>query len=107
MNHTLSLKKEAQLDISQWPLLLKNFDKLKVRTACYTLLPSGCNLLRRVIGECWWSGSAASSMLRRLHSGMLDPKVPGGLIVCIEQVRSRSFGKCDLGSWERRTVLDA
>ncbi|XP_032994081.1 H/ACA ribonucleoprotein complex subunit DKC1 [Lacerta agilis] len=94
----------AQLDTSQWPLLLKNFDKLNVRTAHYTPLPSGCNPLKREIGEYVRTGfinldkpSNPSShevvaWIRRIlrvektgHSGTLDPKVTGCLIVCIER----------------------
>ncbi|XP_070807989.1 H/ACA ribonucleoprotein complex subunit DKC1 isoform X2 [Pituophis catenifer annectens] len=94
----------AQLDTSQWPLLLKNFDKLNVRTAHYTPLPSGCNPLKREIAEYVRTGfinldkpSNPSShevvaWIRRIlrvektgHSGTLDPKVTGCLIVCIER----------------------
>ncbi|XP_063169422.1 H/ACA ribonucleoprotein complex subunit DKC1 isoform X1 [Candoia aspera] len=94
----------AQLDTSQWPLLLKNFDKLNVRTAHYTPLPSGCNPLKREISEYVRTGfinldkpSNPSShevvaWVRRIlrvektgHSGTLDPKVTGCLIVCIER----------------------
>ncbi|XP_062997793.1 H/ACA ribonucleoprotein complex subunit DKC1 [Elgaria multicarinata webbii] len=94
----------AQLDTSQWPLLLKNFDKLNVRTTHYTPLPSGCNPLKREIAEYVRTGfinldkpSNPSShevvaWIRRIlrvektgHSGTLDPKVTGCLIVCIER----------------------
>ncbi|XP_058703511.1 H/ACA ribonucleoprotein complex subunit DKC1 [Poecile atricapillus] len=94
----------AQLDTSQWPLLLKNFDKLNVRTAHYTPLPSGSNPLKREISDYVRSGfinldkpSNPSShevvaWIRRIlrvektgHSGTLDPKVTGCLIVCIER----------------------
>uniref|UniRef100_A0A8C0H8D4 H/ACA ribonucleoprotein complex subunit DKC1 n=1 Tax=Chelonoidis abingdonii TaxID=106734 RepID=A0A8C0H8D4_CHEAB len=94
----------AQLDTSQWPLLLKNFDKLNVRTTHYTPLPSGCNPLKRDIAEYVRTGfinldkpSNPSShevvaWIRRIlrvektgHSGTLDPKVTGCLIVCIER----------------------
>ncbi|KAJ7397043.1 H/ACA ribonucleoprotein complex subunit 4 [Pitangus sulphuratus] len=93
-----------QLDTSQWPLLLKNFDKLNVRTAHYTPLPSGANPLKREISDYVRSGfinldkpSNPSShevvaWIRRIlrvektgHSGTLDPKVTGCLIVCIER----------------------
>ena len=36
-----------QLDTSQWPLLLKNYDKLLVRSNHYTPLPYGCSPLKR------------------------------------------------------------
>ncbi|XP_047571259.1 H/ACA ribonucleoprotein complex subunit DKC1 isoform X1 [Lutra lutra] len=96
--------KVAQLDTSQWPLLLKNFDKLNVRTAHYTPLPCGSNPLKREIGDYIRTGfinldkpSNPSShevvaWIRRIlrvektgHSGTLDPKVTGCLIVCIER----------------------
>ncbi|NXL39711.1 DKC1 protein, partial [Glaucidium brasilianum] len=94
----------AQLDTSQWPLLLKNFDKLNVMTAHYTPLSSGANPLKREISDYVRSGfinldkpSNPSShevvaWIRRIlrvektgHSGTLDPKVTGCLIVCIER----------------------
>ncbi|XP_034721791.1 H/ACA ribonucleoprotein complex subunit DKC1-like [Etheostoma cragini] len=43
--------KVATLDTSQWPLLLKNFDKLNIRTAHYTPLPHGSNPLKRTIQD--------------------------------------------------------
>ncbi|XP_007506969.1 H/ACA ribonucleoprotein complex subunit DKC1 isoform X2 [Monodelphis domestica] len=96
--------KVVQLDTSQWPLLLKNFDKLNVRTTHYTPLPSGSNPLKREITDYIRTGfinldkpSNPSShevvaWIRRIlrvektgHSGTLDPKVTGCLIVCIER----------------------
>ncbi|KAK3095469.1 hypothetical protein FSP39_015057 [Pinctada imbricata] len=93
-----------KLDTSQWPLLLKNFDKLNVRTAHYTPIPSGHSPLKRPIEEYVKSGfinldkpSNPSShevvawikQILRVektgHSGTLDPKVTGCLIVCIEK----------------------
>jgi len=38
-----------QLDTSQWPLLLKNYDKLLVRSSHFTPIPSGCSPLKRDI----------------------------------------------------------
>ncbi|XP_077477287.1 H/ACA ribonucleoprotein complex subunit DKC1 isoform X2 [Stigmatopora argus] len=92
------------LNTSQWPLLLKNFDKLNVRTAHYTPIPSGSNPLKRNILDYIKSGfinldkpSNPSShevvaWIRRIlrvektgHSGTLDPKVTGCLIVCIDR----------------------
>ncbi|XP_077587974.1 H/ACA ribonucleoprotein complex subunit DKC1 isoform X3 [Stigmatopora nigra] len=94
----------AALNTSQWPLLLKNFDKLNVRTAHYTPIPSGCNPLKRNIQDYVRSGfinldkpSNPSShevvaWIRRIlrvdktgHSGTLDPKVTGCLIVCVDR----------------------
>lgn len=36
-----------KLDTSQWPILLKNYDKLVARTAHYTPIPQGCSPLKR------------------------------------------------------------
>lgn len=47
-----SIKPESSkpaLDTSQWPLLLKNYDKLLVRSAHFTPIPSGCSPLKRDI----------------------------------------------------------
>lgn len=96
--------KVARLDTSQWPLLLKNFDRLNIRTTHYTPLPCGSNPLKREIGDYIRTGfinldkpSNPSShevvaWIRRIlrvektgHSGTLDPKVTGCLIVCIER----------------------
>lgn len=93
-----------QLDTSQWPLLLKNFDKLNVRTAHYTPIPAGCSPLKRPIQEYIKSGfinldkpanpssHEVVSWVKRIlrvqktgHSGTLDPKVTGCLIVCVER----------------------
>ena len=38
-----------QLDTSQWPLLLKNYDQLLVRSSHFTPIPSGCSPLKRDI----------------------------------------------------------
>ncbi|XP_041668578.1 H/ACA ribonucleoprotein complex subunit DKC1 [Cheilinus undulatus] len=96
--------KVASLDTSQWPLLLKNFDKLNIRTAHYTPLPSGCNPLKRNIHDYVRSGfinldkpanpssHEVVAWIRRIlrvektgHSGTLDPKVTGCLIVCVDR----------------------
>ncbi|XP_044161670.1 H/ACA ribonucleoprotein complex subunit DKC1-like isoform X2 [Bufo gargarizans] len=96
--------KIAQLDTSQWPLLLKNFDKLNVRTTHYTPIPSGSNPLKRDITEYVKTGfinldkpanpssHEVVAWIRRIlrvektgHSGTLDPKVTGCLIVCIDR----------------------
>uniref|UniRef100_A0A8C9TCS3 H/ACA ribonucleoprotein complex subunit DKC1 n=1 Tax=Scleropages formosus TaxID=113540 RepID=A0A8C9TCS3_SCLFO len=96
--------KVASLDTSQWPLLLKNFDKLNIRTAHYTPLPSGSNPLKRNIHDYVRTGfinldkpanpssHEVVAWIRRIlrvektgHSGTLDPKVTGCLIVCVER----------------------
>jgi H/ACA ribonucleoprotein complex subunit 4 len=97
-------KAQPALDTSQWPLLLKNYDKLLVRSSHFTPIPSGCSPLKRDINSYIKSGvinldkpSNPSShevvaWLRRIlrvektgHSGTLDPKVTGCLIVCIDR----------------------
>ncbi|XP_060534759.1 H/ACA ribonucleoprotein complex subunit 4 [Cylas formicarius] len=99
-----SSEKIAKLDTSQWPLLLKHFDRLNVRTNHYTPIPSGSSPLRRELLEYIKSGyinldkpSNPSShevvaWIKRIlgvqktgHSGTLDPKTTGNLIVCIER----------------------
>ncbi|XP_035530426.1 H/ACA ribonucleoprotein complex subunit DKC1 [Morone saxatilis] len=96
--------KVASLDTSQWPLLLKNFDKLNIRTAHYTPLPNGSNPLKRDIQDYVRSGfinldkpanpssHEVVAWIRRIlrvektgHSGTLDPKVTGCLIVCVDR----------------------
>ena len=44
-----SEKPPPKLDTSEWPLLLKNFDKLNIRTNHYTPLPHGASPLKRDI----------------------------------------------------------
>ncbi|KAK2461813.1 hypothetical protein APHAL10511_006276 [Amanita phalloides] len=97
-------KLSPTLDTSQWPLLLKNYDKLIIRSSHFTPIPSGCSPLKRDILSYIKSGvinldkpSNPSShevvaWLRRIlrvektgHSGTLDPKVTGCLIVCIDK----------------------
>ncbi|KAJ3414076.1 centromere/microtubule-binding protein cbf5 [Chytridiales sp. JEL 0842] len=92
------------LDTSEWPLLLKNYDKLNVRTGHYTPIPSGCSPLKRDINNYVRYGiinldkpSNPSShevvaWIKRIlrvektgHSGTLDPKVTGCLIVCVDR----------------------
>ncbi|KAJ7070918.1 putative rRNA pseudouridine synthase [Mycena amicta] len=93
-----------RLDTSDWPLLLKNYDKLLVRSSHFTPIPQGSSPLKRDITSYIKSGvinldkpSNPSShevvaWLRRIlrvektgHSGTLDPKVTGCLIVCIDR----------------------
>ncbi|KAK0626308.1 pseudouridine synthase [Immersiella caudata] len=91
-------------DSSKWPLLLKNYTNLLVRSGHFTPIPNGSNPLRRDIKSYVSSGvinldkpSNPSShevvaWLKRMlrvektgHSGTLDPKVTGCLIVCIDR----------------------
>ncbi|KAF3925101.1 hypothetical protein AA313_de0209819 [Arthrobotrys entomopaga] len=91
-------------DTSSWPLLLKNYDKLRVRTGHFTPIPVGCPPLKRDLKSYVSSGvinldkpSNPSShevvaWIKRIlkidktgHSGTLDPKVTGCLIVCLDR----------------------
>jgi len=99
-----SSDKISKLDTSQWPLLLKHFDRLNVRTNHYTPIAAGSSPLRRELSEYIKSGfinldkpSNPSShevvaWIKRIlrvektgHSGTLDPKTTGCLIVCVER----------------------
>ncbi|KAG0286179.1 centromere/microtubule-binding protein cbf5 [Linnemannia gamsii] len=102
-----AIKPEADtptLNTADWPLLLKNYDKLNVRTGHYTPIPSGCSPLRRELAEYVRYGvinldkpanpssHEVVAWVRRIlrvektgHSGTLDPKVTGCLIVCIDR----------------------
>ncbi|GLT95871.1 hypothetical protein SLE2022_135280 [Rubroshorea leprosula] len=92
------------IDTSQWPILLKNYDRLNVRTGHYTPLPSGYSPLKRPLTEYIRYGimnldkpanpssHEVVAWIKRIlrvektgHSGTLDPKVTGNLIVCIER----------------------
>merc|ERR1712216_667546 len=92
------------LDTSEWPLLLKDYDKLNIRTGHYTPIPQGCSPLKRAIYDYVRSGvinldkpanpssHEVVAWIRRIlkvektgHSGTLDPKVTGCLIVCVER----------------------
>ena len=44
-----SEKASPKLDTSEWPLLLKNYDKLLVRSSHFTPIPTGCSPLKRDI----------------------------------------------------------
>lgn len=44
-------KTAARLDTSKWPLLLKNYDKLNVRTGHYTPIPAGYTPLKRPLKD--------------------------------------------------------
>ena len=93
-----------KLDTSGWPLLLKNYDKLNVRTAHYTPIPAGCSPLKRPLAEYLRYGCInldkpanpssheVVAWIKRIlrvektgHSGTLDPKVTGCLIVCVDR----------------------
>merc|ERR1712020_884408 len=97
-------KAPPKLDTSDWPLLLKNFDKLNIRTNHYTPLPHGASPLKRDLQNYIKSGfinldkpanpssHEVVAWIKRIlrvdktgHSGTLDPKVTGCLVVCIDR----------------------
>ncbi|CAL5874111.1 uncharacterized protein PFLUO_LOCUS8398 [Penicillium psychrofluorescens] len=102
-----AIKPEAltpSIPTSEWPLLLKNYDQLLVRTGHFTPIPAGSSPLKRDLKSYISSGvinldkpSNPSShevvaWMKRIlrsektgHSGTLDPKVTGCLIVCIDR----------------------
>jgi len=106
-SHDYLIKPEATtppLDTSKWPLLLKNYDQLHVRTGHYTPIASGATPLKRPLAEYLKYGvinldkpanpssHEVVAWIRRMlrvektgHSGTLDPKVTGCLIVCINR----------------------
>lgn len=96
--------KTPKLDTSSWPLLLKNYDRLNVRTAHFTPLPMGTSPLKRPLSEYLRYGvinldkpanpssHEVVAWIKKIlkvdktgHSGTLDPKVTGCLIVCIDR----------------------
>lgn len=91
-------------DTSAWPLLLKNYDTLNIKTGHFTPLPNGNTPLGRPLEEYLKYGVinldkpanpsshevvAWIKKIMRLektgHSGTLDPKVTGCLIVCLNR----------------------
>jgi len=97
-------KDAAKLNSEDWPLLLKNLEELNIRTNHYTPIPAGHTPLNRPIKEYLKYGvinldkpSNPSSheivaWVKKIlevektgHSGTLDPKVTGCLIVCIDR----------------------
>ena len=118
------------LDTSDWPLLLKNFDKLNIRSAHYTPIPNGHTPLKRPLNEYIRYGfinldkpanpssHEVVAWTRRIlrvnktgHSGTLDPKVTGCLIVCVDRatrlVKSQqSAGKEYIGVVRLHSAID-
>merc|ERR1712088_690350 len=97
-------EEKIKQNTDNWPLLLKGWDKLNIRTSHFTPIPAGCSPLKRDITNYVSSGvinvdkpSNPSShevvaWIRRIlkvdktgHSGTLDPRVTGCLIVCIDR----------------------
>jgi len=102
--HLKSEEVTKPIDTKDWPLLLKNFNELVVRTGHYTPIPSGCSPLSRPLQEYLRYGilnldkpanpssHEVVAWIRRIlrvektgHSGTLDPKVTGNLLVCIDR----------------------
>jgi len=96
--------KVADVDTSEWPLLLKNSHKMIVRSTHYTPIPKGSTPLGRPIDEYKRYGiinldkpanpssHEVVAWIKKIlevektgHSGTLDPKVTGCLIVCIDR----------------------
>jgi len=92
------------IDTSKWPLLLKNYGDLLVRTGHYTPLPFGCSPLSRPLDQYLLYGilnldkpvnpssHEVVSWIKQImqlektgHSGTLDPKVSGCLLVCLNR----------------------
>lgn len=97
-------RKVAPPDTSSWPLLLKNFDKLNIKTTHFTPLPDGHSPVARPIDVLKDYGvinldkpsnpssHEVVSWVKKIlkvqktgHSGTLDPKVTGCLIVCLNR----------------------
>jgi len=91
-------------DSSTWPLLLKNYDKLNVKTSHYTPIAQGNTPLKRPLEEHLKYGvinldkpanpssHEVVAWVKKIlkvdktgHSGTLDPKVTGCLIVCLNR----------------------
>lgn len=102
--HLKSSDDVPAVDTSSWPLLLKNYNDLVVRSGHYTPIPSGCSPLSRPLAEYIRYGilnldkpanpssHEVVAWIRRIlrvektgHSGTLDPKVTGNLLVCIDR----------------------
>jgi len=119
-----------KLDTSNWPLLLRNYDRLHVRTSHYTPIPVGSSPLARPLKEHISSGvinldkpanpssHEVVSWIKRIlrvektgHSGTLDPKVTGCLIVCVDRATrlvkaQQSAGKEYVGVLRLHSAID-
>ncbi|KEG11973.1 putative centromere/microtubule binding protein cbf5 [Trypanosoma grayi] len=95
---------ESKLPPEQWPLLLKNYDKMNVRSSHFAILECGWSPLQRPLTEYVKYGMInldkpsnpssheVVSWIKRIlkcektgHAGTLDPKVTGALIICIDR----------------------
>ena len=119
-----------KLDTSKWPLLLKNYHELHIRTSHYTPLPTGSSPLARPLDQHLSYGvinldkpsnpssHEVVSWVKRIlrvektgHSGTLDPKVTGCLIVCIDRATrlvkaQQSAGKQYVGVLRLHAALE-
>eukprot|EP00835_Amoeboradix_gromovi_P004895 NODE_414_length_9102_cov_0.404754.p2 type:complete len:488 gc:universal NODE_414_length_9102_cov_0.404754:6833-8296(+) len=95
---------DIEIKVNEMPLLLKDADKMNIRSGHYTPLPHGYSPLNRPLSEYLKYGiinldkpSNPSShevvaWIKRIlrlektgHSGTLDPKVTGCLVVCLDR----------------------
>ncbi|KAH0792103.1 H/ACA ribonucleoprotein complex subunit 4 [Histomonas meleagridis] len=91
-------------DTSNWPLLLKNYTQLNTKAGNFTALPDGYSPLKRPLNEHLKYGvinldkpanpssHEIVSWVKQIlkvektgHSGTLDPKVTGVLIICLNR----------------------
>uniref|UniRef100_A0A914DPU3 Putative H/ACA ribonucleoprotein complex subunit 4 n=1 Tax=Acrobeloides nanus TaxID=290746 RepID=A0A914DPU3_9BILA len=70
---------------ADWPLLLKNFDKLNIRTGHYTPLIEGCSPLQRPIKDYVSAGYLNLDKPSNPSSHEVVAWVSGVLIVCIDK----------------------
>ncbi|VDP84357.1 unnamed protein product [Echinostoma caproni] len=127
----ISENKKPVLDCSQWPLLLKNVHLMNVRECHFEADTTGYSPLHRPIDEHIQTGvinldkpsnpsshevvawvKRALGVGKTGHSGTLDPKVTGCLIVCIDRatrlVKSQqSAGKVYIGIFRLHEALDS
>eukprot|EP01062_Namystynia_karyoxenos_P084175 TRINITY_DN9849_c3_g1_i1.p1 TRINITY_DN9849_c3_g1~~TRINITY_DN9849_c3_g1_i1.p1 ORF type:complete len:521 (+),score=247.40 TRINITY_DN9849_c3_g1_i1:142-1563(+) len=97
-------KETTGLKCENWPLLLKNIDQLNVRSEHFVPCDSGATPMRRTFKEHLQYGMLnldkpsnpssheVVSWIKRIlevdktgHSGTLDPKVTGSLVICINR----------------------
>ena len=103
----------------EWPLLLKNYTKMNIRTTRFTpILDAGYSPLSRPITEHLNYGMLnldkpsnpssheVVSWIKRIfgcdktgHSGTLDPKVTGNLIVCLNRATRLVKSQQNAGKW--------
>ena len=103
-NQIVDETQKSLVDTSEWPLLLKNYAALNIKSTHYTPIPHGNSPMSRPLSEHLKYGvinldkpSNPSShevvaWVKRIlkvektgHSGTLDPKVTGCLIICLNR----------------------